>query len=391
MFFKYEAIDNLGKKHAGYIEAKSEESVKNSLINQSLYVLTIKKAFTSPFGRTHLSNAEIATWCNSIAQLLKSGLELSSVLEIMSKSVNDKIAHMSKMVKHRLDMGNTLSQACTESNICTDRIFINTITLSEKTGNLAAAFGFLRNHYEFLINFRSKCQSALYYPLITLCLAIPMILYFLTSLIPTFAQMIVEMNGKVPVLTKILAYVGNAIANYYASILFMLSLMIMGYIAADKYYNVTEKLLFRMPYIKTLMHEYYLTIFCKTLSRLLNQQIALLQALECIEEFIHPNFKQDITIMKKNLLSGQSLSDTFLMSNFLPEASKQLLCISTDASLLAANAEQLADMYQESLNAKLNKITVLIQPIILAILGFLFMIIIFGGIMPIYSSLTNLL
>lgn len=391
MFFKYEAIDHLGKKHAGYIEAQSEESVKKSLTNQSLYVLTVKKAFTSPFGKTHLSNAELSTWCNSVSQLLKSGLELPSVLDILSKSVNDKIAHVSKMIKHRLDMGHTLSQACTESNICTDRIFINTIALSEKTGNLSVSFGFLRNHYEFLINFQAKCKSALYYPVVTLCLATPMIIYFITSLIPTFARMISEMNGKVPMLTRILANIGQTVNNHYAVILFLISLIVMGYIVLNRYYDINEKILFNTPYVKTLVHEYYLTIFFKTLGRLLSQQIPLLTALECIEEFMHPKFKQEITDMKMNLLAGQSLSDTFMASNFLTEESKQLLCISTDASLIAANAEQLSDMYQENLNVKLNTITIMIQPIILAILGFLFLVIIFGGIIPIYSSLTNLL
>ncbi len=391
MFFKYEAIDHLGKKHAGYIEAQSEESVKKSLINQSLYVLTVKKAFTSSFGTTHLSHAEIATWCNSLSQLLQSGLELSIALDIMSKSINNKIAHVSRLLKHRLDMGDQLSQAFSESNICQDRIFVNTIALSEKTGNLTAAFGFLRSHYDFLLNFKAKCKAALYYPIVTLTLAIPMIIYFITSLIPTFAQMIKEMNGKVPLLTQILSNTGETIAKHYVIILCLIIASVITYMIINRYYQLNEKILFNTPYIKTLVHEYYLIIFFKTLSRLLNQQIPLLTALECIEEFIHPKFTADITNMKKNLLSGQSLEDTFMASNFLPEESKQLLCISTNAASIAMNAEQLSEMYQENLNAKLNILTTMIQPIILAIVGILFLIIIFGGIIPIYSSLTNLL
>lgn len=390
MFFRYKAIDSMGNKHIGYMEAQSSEYVRRNLSNQALHVLTVRKAFTPlQTEKMKCSNTEISLWCNSIAQLLQAGLELSQALDIMSSNINPKLAAVSKSIKHKLDCGTMLSQACIETKMCSDRIFLNTLGLAEKSGNLQSVFSFLHKHYDFIIGFKQKCISALYYPMVTALMTLPMIGYFLISLIPSFANMIAEVNGQVPNFTKHLAKAGYIISEFYLSILVSITAIVALYSIMNKYYNLNDKILFKTPYISGIVHKYYLAIFFNTLSRLLDQNIPLIVALESIEQFMHPKYQREITKIKNSLLSGHTLVESFQASAFLTQESKQLLCISTELSRISHNSAQLAEMYQNQLSNHLKAITDMIQPIVMTILGCLFLTLIFGGILPIYSSITN--
>ena len=390
MFFRYKVVDSMGKKHIGYMEAQSSEYVRRNLSHQSLQVLTIRKAFAPlQLNKMQCSNVELALWCNAISQLLEAGLELSQALDTMSAHANSKLAAISKNIKNKLDRGVLLSQACTETKMCSDRIFLNTLKLAEKSGNLQSTFVFLHKHYDFIIHFRQKCISALYYPMITVLMTLPMIGYFLISLMPSFANMILEVNGQVPHFTKYLANAGYIISEFYLNILISITAIVTCYSIMDKYYSLTNRILFKTPYIKTIIHKYYLAIFFNTLSRLLDQNIPLIVALESIEQFIHPKYQIEITKIRNNLLSGKTLAESFKMSGFLTQESKEILCISTELAKVSHNSAQLAEMYQKQLSNHLKAITEMIQPIIMAILGCLFLTLIFGGILPIYTSITH--
>lgn len=389
MFFKYKAIDQAGKQYNGYMEAPSVDSVRKQLTVQSLHVLTVKKAVLSNMqSKLRFTYADLALWSQSVHQLLQAGLELSQALNTLSENSNKKLARVSKIIKQKLDMGTALSAACAQSQMTDDKLFFSTLTLSEKTGNLQSTFKFLHQHYTFLVSFKEKCITALYYPIITLIMISPMLVYFLVSLVPAFAHMITEINGTLPTITKILYNISHAITNHYISLLSTGLGMTGTYIGLNTYYHVNHKLLLKIPFVKTIAHKYYLAIFFHTLAQLLEQNLSLVSALENVEQFIHDQYKTDISRIRKHLLSGHTIQQAIQTSNFLPEDSKHILCISSNVNKLAENSMQLSQLYQKQVENNIQTIIELIQPIILSTIGLMFLALIFGGIMPIYTAIA---
>lgn len=393
MIYKYEVIDALGQKISGYLQANSMSQACLALREKKFQIVKIKKAIWSAFWATlrfvkKVSYQKLAMWCSSMSQMLGVGMSLDTALSVMQENSDDTLGSFTNSLKKDIVGGKTFSQAASKHKNIVNRLFISVIMMAEKTGQLAQAFNYLSTHYTFISKTRKQFFSAMYYPMFLGAVVFPVMLYFVVFLIPMFAQMIIEWGGELSYLTRGICGLSYLLSEYTYLVIASIGAVIVGVWYWNRESYIIMRTAYKIGTLRNMITAYYSTLFFHSLSQMLEQGIQLLDAFDTSKDMLHPIFTTDIDRVRAAIIQGSKLSDAVSTSRFLTDDVKKLLSIGEQSGQLSAVSNQIVEIYKAKLTDALNAVTQLMQPVLMTLIGGLFILLIVGGLLPLYNAVN---
>ena len=196
--YRYTIINNVGTKETGTFDAESENDVRNFLLSQDFQVLEIKERskFDIDIGSNRsIGPNDLSFSLTQLSTYIKAGIPLADSVKILAKqSKKPALKKSFNQLVYQLLKGENLSDAMAMQDKVYPKLLINMVKTAEMTGDLPSILDDMSEYYTSMEQTRKQMKSAMTYPLVVLTIALGVLIFMLTYLVPQFTSLFEEME-----------------------------------------------------------------------------------------------------------------------------------------------------------------------------------------------------
>ncbi|MFQ9933101.1 MAG: type II secretion system F family protein [Lachnospiraceae bacterium] len=399
--YSYKAVAADGKEKKGSIDADSREAAIKKLKDNGLVPINVKvqsvldKDIKLSVFKKKITPREMSVFCRQFASILKAGVSVISALEMLGEQTENKELKASvKKLQSGVEKGSTLSEAMKLEKSVYPELLINMVAAGEASGSLEAAIERMAVQFEKEARLKALVKKAMMYPIVLFVVAIGVMLLMLVYVIPQFNYMFEEIGSELPAYTKVILAVSDFIRKYWYIIIGVIAAVI----AAYKYYKKTDRgrrrideIKMKLPVFGVLATKTACARFSRTMATLLQSGMSMMDALDIVGETMdNVLFKEGLKKSKNGVALGFNLSAQLAMSGLFPPMVIHMTNIGESTGNLEKMLTNVADYYDEEVEAATQQITALMEPIIIVVMAVIVAILvlsIYGPISQLYSDL----
>lgn len=376
--YKYTALSADGQGVEGESLVQSADELRFQLEAQNLLVSHISLKWWTPrsWRLRPLELQELTLFVQELVVLLRAGLNLTEVLSVLTRR-NSEVILTGVLIKVReaIASGQSPSQAFAQSGKLFDRLFIAALKTGEKTGDLIEPLSAYHRQLVQGLKVQKNVKQAMMYPaFLLLTLAVVMVLLF-TYVLPRFSAIYTDLGTQLPAATQGLVHISQLLP-YIVAVL-MLSIMA-GAIwlrNPDRYLQARKRLrisLQRLPLLGGLLKQLYAYQFISALSMLLKSGTPLLSAMKLIhDDYAETPLHTDIGNMIETVRQGQSLAQAMISLNYFHDSAMKLIEVGEEVGSLGEMLNEAAMYYEEKIDTDVSRISSMIEPMLVLLMGLL--------------------
>lgn len=381
--FRYQAINDEGKKTSGIIDAESLNEAKAHLIERNVWVTKISSVVQK---KNHTWNRkEVLEWTFSLSRLIEASMPLyDGLCALEEKYMGTKLHALTLDLCEKVHRGLFFSEALRGYPKIFDPLYCAMVNAGENSANLAAVITQLGNMLQKQMALKKKILSALMYPAIlgAFCLVILSALMFfvIPSLFDLFDGR--KLHPLTQTVLSVSQWSNDHVYLLFVSIGILVSLSVIGF-KLQTVKNIFRNFLFSFPYLKTFFVIPAIIRFFRTSSMLLESDIPLVTALSLSRKVMkHPPLEASLQKMEIKVMEGSSLSQEFSNIPLIPSHVPRMIAIAEESGNIPSMLKQIADHYESDLEKNLNLLTSLLQPILLLVLGLIVGFVLLSVLLP---------
>lgn len=400
--FDYKAIDAAGKQSRGIIEADTSRTARQKLKKQGVMVIDIaektvasvqQSAGTVLFAKKVGVN-DLALATRQLASLVKANIPLVEALNaLVDQTENERLKVVLNEVKRAVNEGSSLAKALKAHSGVFDNVFINMIEAGESSGTLGPVLLRLADLKEAQMRLRRKIVSGMTYPVLMMVVAVVLLVVIFAFVIPKLTQVFESMNKPVPLETQILIVISSFMTSYWY---LLFAGMIFIYFSFFKYINSKEGRLkwdrFRLkaPLLGPINRMIVVTRFSGTMGTLLGSGVPILTAMTIAKNLVgNEIIAKAIEEARENITEGQSIAEPLRKSKEFPPLVTHMISIGEKTGELPDMLRNVAESFEEQVNAKIDGLTALLEPIMIIGMGGVVGFIVFAIFIPLLE-ISNL-
>jgi len=399
--FAYKARDTMGKPVKGAMEAETRADVIGRLNKMSYMATYVGEAGAGTRlermlqGFKGVRSDEMLLFFIQFSNMINAGIPILTCLHTLKTQIeNSTLKKALGGVADSVESGDSLSQAFEGFPFIFPRLFTNMIKAGESSGKLDTVLARYAQFFEHREDLRQKIKGALTYPVILLCAGLAVILIIVTFVIPQFAQIYMKAGLRLPVPTLIVYSIGTALKSYWYLFVFSFTIIMAGI----KYYSKTNKgaLLFdklelKIPVIGPLKRKVSIARFAKTLSTLVGSGVPILESLEITRDVIENEvLARVIDNMRSCVEKGGRIAEPLKVSGEIPADVVQMVNVGEETGSLDMMLNKIADFYDMTIGYTVKKLTTLIEPFFLVVMGVMIGFIMASMLLPIFDMIETL-
>ena len=401
-FFAYKAVNNDGRVIRGTVEKPDIDLAYDNVTSAGLHVLTIQESssvldfYTRRLRIWSVKRPEIIEFAKNLSVMVRSGMPLMTSISDMAESVdNRKFAERLHDIKRTVELGSSFSSALGNHNDIFPEIFINLIAVGEETGRLDESLSDIALHLQRMEDLKSAITRALMYPVFALVGTLGALLFWLIYVLPKMSALFTSMDVELPAITQNLILASNFSKNYWyiyilLPLFFYIILVLLSKKEATKYYIDSAKL--KLPVIRLIVHNKLLALFAEQLRILMSAGVTIDRSLDIMINVIdNVVFKRALLDTREKIMLGSMVSEALKGHRGLfPNMVMRMIAIGESTGDLNEQLNYLSEYFLDKLDDISNKLGKMIEPLVILVIGGMFMIIILGLLSPIYDLISGI-
>ncbi len=380
----WQGLDRSGRPAQGEISGASVALAKARLRRQGIRPRRVRRKPQPWFGgaRKRIKSADIAIFTRQLATMVRAAIPLVQALGIMAETAS-KPTLRSLILALRDDVtgGNGLADSMGRHPEIFDSPYRNLVAAGESSGTLEAMLDRLATHREKSERLKARIRKASTYPLAVCCVALAVTAVLLTRVVPTFAETFAGLGAELPWFTQVVLGLSDWMtANWPGAAGAVLALFI-ALVWLPRHSSSANRLrqraLLRAPVIGPLTRHAACARFARTLGTLFRAGAALTDSLESAAETTgNVVYAKAIGAIGEDVRNGQSLAGAIRAARLFPPLLEQLVDIGEESGMLDDMLDKCAAFFEEDVESRVDRLTALLEPFIMALLGLLV-----GGLM----------
>jgi general secretion pathway protein F len=389
--YEYKAYETSGKATKGLLDAETQKAARQKLKKQGLAVFEIHEkggvatrssssrgSAPSPSGGSFFGGRvgvkDIALTTRQLASLVKANIPLVEALTALVDQIEHPTLKLSlAQVKQDVNEGIGLAKAMTKHPKVFDSIFINMIEAGESSGTLGVVLLKLADLKEAQMRLRNKVVSGMTYPVLMMGVALILMIVIFTFVIPKLTQVFVSMNKPIPATTRALMWISDTLITYWYLFLgatFLGVGVFKRFISSESGKPVWHAFLLRLPVFGSLFRMIEVTRFSSTMATLLASGVPILGAMQISRNLVNNiHIGRAISSARENITEGQSIADPLRKSGQFPPLVIHMIAIGEKTGELPDMLRNVAETYEEQINAKIEAMTALLEPMMIIGMG----------------------
>ncbi|MDM0669154.1 type II secretion system F family protein [Clostridium perfringens] len=397
--FKYKAINSEGQRIEGSQSADSESQVREMLLSNQYYPLSIEKEnsknkISFSFNRK-VKLKDIAIFCRQFYVMLDSGLSIGKALNILiEQGEKPKIREALIGVNGDLKIGETLANSMRKRKDVFPNLLTSMIDAGERSGNLDIILKRMAEYYEKETKIRGKIKSAMIYPIVLGVVAIIAITFILTFVMPTFVQMFEENNVDLPMSTKMVLGTSKMLGKYGIIIFLILvtAIILLGkYLKSEEGQYKLSIINLKIPVIKKLTQKIIVSRFTRTMGIVSSSGMSLVTSLEIVASVVGNKIaEKELLKVKEKVLKGEGLGDSIMKIKIFPPMLASMVKVGEEAGSLDSILDKTADFYDDELEREIQTATALIEPAMIVVMGIIIGFLLISILTPMFKMYNSI-
>ena len=413
--FTYKAKKTGGGMVSGKVKASSEPDAVSDLRRQGLTVISMSRSrgggkssdepgfFSFSVGqrgtvnrsKVRVKDADMVVFTRQLSTMIGAGIPLVESIEILAEQASTAgFRLILEDVSNDVRAGKDLSQALRRHPKIFPDIYINMIKAGEASGQLDVVLSRLADYQEASTALKSEIKSAMTYPVVSLFLVLGISAFLLVVIIPKFEDMFYSMDVELPAVTVALLALSMFLKEnvlYWVGGLVAMGFGLRFFILTERGATLMDWLILHVPIFGPLFSKVAISRFARTFSTLIHSGVPILGALEIVAETSGNRIiARAINTASDSVRQGETLGEPLAASGVFPTMVTRMVSIGEKTGALETLLEKISEFYDQQVKVTVDSLTSLIEPLMIAVMGFLVGGMVMAIFLPIFKMVGSL-
>jgi len=403
--FNYVVKDQEGKRLEGVLRSANVETALDSLKKKGLTVLSVREVKTDILKaqqtiidqialffyrmRTRVPLNTIVFFTRQLSTMFSAGLTIEkSIANLLNEEKSIKFRKILARVANDLKKGASLSEAMAHHPGVFSNLYVALVHAGEISGSLHTVLEQLSDYLEAVAETRRKVISAMTYPSMVVLFMILIVLGLLIFVVPMFSEIYDKFGAQLPAPTRVMVGLSQLIAQNFVVSAFMLFITISFLWVlslTEKGGLVFDQIKMSIPIFGSLLRNSIMNKFSKTFGILLASGVPVLESLDHVQKVVgNKVIIRGLNVVKSMVKDGFSISVAMKKSLVFPPTLVQLVATGEETGEIDKLLDKAAEFYEKQVNSIVERLTSLIEPILIITLGITVAVILVTLYLPIF-------
>ncbi|MDP8296917.1 MAG: type II secretion system F family protein [Candidatus Orphnella occulta] len=392
--FKYTVKNSEGKTVNGNADAKSRENLIELLRKEDFTIISIEEDANvqqkSVAAAKKVKLEDLVIFSRQLATMVEAGIPLVNVLDILGQQVENKaFGETVKKLKDDVETGSSFSQALAKHPRIFSALYINMVRAGESSGMLDEILNRVAVYLEKTATLQRKVKSAMVYPIAVITISIAITIFLLVKVVPTFKGIFDMLGGSLPLPTQILLGVSDFLRKWFVYGLVGVIVAVIAIVRGSKTESgklALDTIVLKLPVFGNIIKKVSVAKFSRTFSTLVKSGVPILSSLDIVAKTSGNKIvEKAVNNAKKAVQEGKNLADPLSKTSVFPPMVVRMISVGEQAGELEKMLSKIADFYDEQVDAAVDGLTSLIEPMIILFLGVIVGGIVLAIFMPIFK------
>ncbi|HKQ37983.1 MAG TPA: type II secretion system F family protein [Verrucomicrobiae bacterium] len=394
--FSYQARDMSGKIVSGIQDALNEDNAVTSLMSRGLMVLSLQQKAAANKTRKKtwtVKETDLVLFTRQLSTMIEAGISLVQALTALYDQCDPKrqksLRHIISDVTTRVQGGETFHESIAKHPRVFDRLFVSMVKAGEHGGLLAEILDRLAGFLEASARLRKKIKSAMTYPVIVICIAMAITTFLIVKVVPIFGEIFQDFGSKLPAPTQFLIDVSDFMRGEWYFLLLGIGGIFFGirtFIRSTRGKQIWDRWKLKLPVFGPLVHKICMSRFARTFAQLIRSGVPILEVLDIVGGASGNHVVEtSIKGVSADVEKGDNLSVALSKKPIFPPMMLRMVAAGEATGKIDTMLEKMADFWDEEIEAMLDALTSLIEPMLIVFLGVIVGGIVIAMFLPIFK------
>ena len=392
--YKYEAKNMDGKKLRGKLNIDNEEELRRKLKSKGYFLISYENEESLINLNLNIfykvSQKDLSILCRELYFSFSSGINILESISIVKNQVeNKKLENILENVFKEVEKGKMLSDAFSKFKDI-PKLFIDMIKVGEATGRLDEIMKDLADYYDKQYKQERKVKNALIYPKFLISFSLLIVAVLVAYVVPIFVENLLSANQKLPLPTRVVIALSSFIKNEILLILILiLVIFLIKRFILDKnkaYIFFRDKLKLKVKILGTVSRQIMTARFARTFSILFAGGISVIDCMEISANVVENEYAKNKLLRCRDLIdNGSTIGDALATLDIFPKMLVQSIRVGEESGSVDKTLKKASSFYDSEANFALEKITNLIEPVMIIILALVVGFVVLSLVLPMFS------
>ena len=338
---------------------------------------------------------DVSAVARQLATLLRAGMALVPALSALVeqqqgiRGKDNPLAEIMEKVADDVNSGSTLAEALSRHPDAFSNLFVKMVAAGETSGTLEEVLLRLAEILEKRVHLAARVKSAVAYPLMMTVVAVAVVVFLMSVVVPSITAIFIEINRSLPWPTRLLISISAFMKTYLKIIIPVLCAALLGIIAGCRTKEgklFADRWKLKLPLFGKLFFKSEIARLTRTLGILLISGIPILQALEIAKQVIQNSFIADTLESVKDWVGkGEAIANAIRKTGLFPPIVYHIIATGEISGNVEEGLINIADMYDGEVELATKTLTSLLEPVILLFMGAVVGFIVLAILLPIFD------
>ncbi len=394
--FSYQARDASGRITSGIQDALNEDNAVTSLMSRGLMVLSLQQKAVANRSRNRVwkvKETDLVLFTRQLATMIDAGISLVQALTALYDQCDPKrqrsLRHVISDVTTRVQGGETFNESIGKHPRIFNRLFVSMVKAGEHGGLLAEILDRLAGFLEASSRLRKKVKSAMTYPVIVICIAFAITTFLIVRVVPIFGEIFKDFGAKLPAPTQFLIDVSDFVRGNWYFLIVGIGATIFGvrtFLHSKRGKQLSDRWKLKLPVFGPLVHKICMSRFSRTFAQLIRSGVPILEVLDIVGGSAGNHvIETSIKSVSQDVEKGDNLSVAMSKKPIFPPMLLRMVSAGEATGKIDSMLEKMADFWDEEIEAMLDALTSLIEPMLIVFLGVIVGGIVIAMFLPIFK------
>ena len=340
-----------------------------------------------------VKETDLVLFTRQLSTMIEAGISLVQAMTALYDQCDPKrqrnLRHIISDVTTRVQGGETFNESIAKHPRVFDRLFVSMVKAGEHGGLLAEILDRLAGFLEASARLRKKVKSAMTYPVIVICIAFSITVFLLVKVVPIFGEIFKDFGAKLPAPTQFLIDVSDFMRSEWYFLILGFGGVFFGirtFLRSTRGKQFADRWKLKLPIFGPLMHKICMSRFSRTFAQLIRSGVPILEVLEIVGG-ASGNHVVEMSIkgVSEDVEKGDNLSVALSKKPIFPPMMLRMVSAGEATGKIDTMLEKMADFWDEEIEAMLDALTSLIEPLLIVFLGVIVGGIVIAMFLPIFK------
>jgi type II secretory pathway component PulF len=398
--FAYNAIDLDASELTGTIVADTPRQARDLLRKRGFTITRIDKTrqanhlFSLRKQSGRQAESQVCAFIRELSVLLQAAIPLLSALETLSRQHRGRFRSVIQDIADQVAGGSGLAEAMKRHNTYFDTMSLSIIAVGENTGSLDHALERLADFKEKGQRLKSRVATALLYPIIVLCIGVIVCLFLMTYVVPNLIDSLSQTGRELPTLTQFVKTLSDFLVSWWWGLLLVsvgLAIALRMLLQTNRGSIWRDRFVLHVPFLGELIRKENTSRMAVVLEALLCSGLDFIEAVSMTRcTLTNRTFRHALKEYERAVAAGEDVAIALESSGVFKPLVVQMLAVGQKSGDLEDMLHRLADTYTREVNTATQRLTAVLEPLLIVLLAIVVGFIVFATILPI-MEISNVL